>query len=502
MSEEYSRLMTLYKEQVILDQISGLARWDYETKMPQKGVQQRGEMFGLISKLDHELKTNKEIDSLLDTLEQSKVFKTLNADERRNILLIRREYDQQTKIPGELLVEQSKLMATAGQAWRKAKQENNWKEFEPFIEQHVNLAKQIAKHLNENMDPYDVMLDIFEPGMNQNRYDTLFNELRDGTVELLKKINEAEPGDRKLIKRRVTIKRQEKLMEELMKVIGFDLQAGRLDVAAHPFTSGPGMDDVRITTRYIINDFSSSFFSVAHEGGHGIYEQNSDPDVKFQPVSRYCSMGIHESQSRMYENIFCRSDKFWKYFMPVLNKITRDGFKDVKFNDFMKAINVVRPSMIRVEADEVTYNMHIILRYELERDLINGRIEVNDLPQLWNNKMEQYLGIVPETDSEGVLQDIHWSSGAFGYFPTYTLGNIYAAQFLKLGLEKAIPGWEKDLTKGNFKRINQWLHKNIHNVGNRFDPYDLVEKVTGEPPSAKYLLEYLNEKYASIYNLK
>ncbi len=497
----YDQVLEMYREKTVLNQVAGLVGWDYETMMPNKAVEQRGGMMAFLSKLEHQMSTDPKLGELLDSIEGSDDYSGLSDIERRNILLVRRTYDKSTKIPVELVVERSKLSATAIDVWQKAKENNDWKLFEPYLEKMVALMKKTAHHLDAEKDPYNVLLDFFEPGMDMDQYDTLFAELRDGTIDLINKINNSSVEvNRDLISKKVSTPIQEKLMDELISVIGYDMNGGRLDVAAHPFTGGPGYDDVRITTRYDEYDFASSFFSVAHEGGHGIYEQFVSPDYRYQPIGEACSMGMHESQSRFFENIICRSPGFWKFFFPKFKESTAGIYDDLDFDKFLRAINVVRSSKIRVEADEVTYNLHIILRYEIERDLINDRIKVSEIPEVWNRMTKEYLGIDIESDSEGALQDIHWCDGAFGYFPTYSLGNIYGAQFLNT-LEKEMPDWEDKVKNGDIKSIRLWLNEKVHHEGNLYDPADLVEKIAGEKPNVKYLLNYLNNKYSSLYKL-
>ncbi len=497
-NELYQKLMEISHQMVVLEQISGLLGWDAETMMPKKAVEQRGGMMAFLSKLEHEMTTDPELGKLISELEKIDSF---NEIEKRNIYLMRRNYDQKTKIPVELVVERAKLSMTAVDVWKKARAENDWNIFAPYLEKQIEINKKIANYLDPDKDPYDVLLDLFEPGMTIEKYNKLFDELKAGTIELINKIKNAEiKGNRDLITRKVDIPTQEKIMHKLMKIIGYDTEGGRLDITTHPFTGGPGYDDVRITTRYIEDDFASSFFSVAHEGGHGIYEQNVCPDHRYEPIGHSCSMGIHESQSRFFENILCRSEKFWEYFFPELIEMTGETFKDVKFNDFMRAINIVQPSLIRIEADEVTYNLHIIIRYEIERDIMHNKLDVKDIPAEWDRKYKEYLGVDVDSVANGALQDIHWSGGAIGYFPTYSLGNIYGAQFLNT-LKQDIPEWEDLLSKGNFIPIKEWLNKKIHHMGNKLDPIDLVTHVTGEAPNPKYLLNYLNDKYSKLYNL-
>ncbi len=498
LKDAYVELIGLCRERMVHTHVAGLVGWDTETKMPKKAIQQRGGMMAYLAKLGHQLGTNPRIGQLLEILEKHEDSGQLDANERRNVYLMRRAYDRATKLPQEFVIERSQHGTMAIDAWKKARAKNDWESFKPFLAKSLELAKKAANYLDPNKHAYDVMLDLFEPEMTKEQYKVLFKTLRDGTVELLGKIRDADAPDMSLIRRKVPVATQRELMDKLARMIGFDMERGRLDESAHPFTGGPGYDDIRITTRYDEDDIMSSFFSVAHEGGHGMYEQNMAPDRHYEPIGHHVSMGIHESQSRFFENMICRSSAFWEFYFPAFVKMTGEIFADAPLEDFVKAVNAVEPSKIRVEADEVTYNLHIILRFELELDLFEGRVSVDDLPAEWNKRMKEYLDVDIESDAEGVMQDIHWSSGGFGYFPTYTLGNMYAAQFLHY-LEKDIPDWEDKLRKGDLLALRDWMVEKIHNVGNLFDPADLVKHVTGEVPNAEYLLAYLNKKYGKLY---
>jgi carboxypeptidase Taq len=498
MKERYEELMTRFREVSVIGQIMMFVGWDTEVMMPKGGVEQRGNQQAYLARLNHSKITDPEVGKLLDEIKNSKDYDQLSDLEKRNIYLIQRDYDRQTKVPEEFIGEYTKATVIAVEKWKDARKKDDFSLFQPFLEKNFELTKQYANYLNPDLPPYEVLLDLFEPGMSVENYNKIFNPLKEATVKLIENCkNASKQPDSSLILREVPIKIQEKISDDIIPRLDYDLERGRLDTAAHPFTTG-AYDDVRITTRYSEKDFTSSLFAVMHEGGHACYEQNLPKDLRYQPAGNYCSMGLHESQSRFYENTIGRSKSFWYFYLPEFKKLTESTFADVEYDDFLLAINRVEPSLIRVEADEVTYNLHIILRFELERDLFEGRIQINELPQLWKEKMKETLGVTVETDADGVLQDIHWSSGSFGYFPTYSLGNLYAAQFFAKLVED-IPDWNVQLEKGNIKILTDWMKKNVQEKGNLYDPSELVKEVTGEYPNPKYLIEFLNKKYSGIY---
>jgi carboxypeptidase Taq len=350
--------------------------------------------------------------------------------------------------------------------------------------------------------PYDALIDIYEPKMTAESIATIFTGLRDGLVTILQKCQNArtqpDPG---VLKRKVAIADQRKLSKAIAAFLGYAVDSedagGRIDEVEHPFTTGY-YDDVRITTHYYEEDMASSLFSVLHEGGHAIYDQNFKQEWMFQPVGSSASLGFHESQSRFVENIIGRSREFWTYFYPKLNELTGNAFANLGLDEFVRAINHVRPSKIRVEADEVTYCLHVIIRFEIEQALIPERIEVKDLPAIWNQKYKDYLGVDIAHDAEGVLQDVHWSGGDFGYFPTYALGNIISGQLLQT-MQRSIPDWKDQIARGDFGPVKQWLVDNVHQHGDLFDPPVLIKKITGEPLNAQPYLAYLNEKCSWVY---
>jgi carboxypeptidase Taq len=356
--------------------------------------------------------------------------------------------------------------------------------------------------VKETKTPYEALIDNFEPRMSADTITKTFNGLLAGLKPLIAKIEVNKKPETIFLKQPVPVEEQRKVAQLITQTIGYDTVSanagGRVDETEHPFTSGY-YDDVRITTHYYPNNFASSLFSVLHEAGHAIYEQNINPLWVYQPIGSPCSFGIHESQSRFYENIIGRSNAFWKSFLPKVQQ-TAPSLSKLQLNSFVKAINEVKRSKIRIESDEVTYSIHIIIRFEIERDLFAGRIKINELPQVWNQKYSNYLGVQIENDSEGVMQDTHWASGLYGYFPSYALGNIYDGQILA-ALTKAAPYWQKEVAEGKLDIVNIWLKENIHSKGDLTDPEELIKQATGTNLDSKPYVTYLNKKYSSIYGL-
>jgi len=505
LKSSYDKLMAKAKEIKILQTIESIVHWDMETKMPPKGINLRSQQLAMLSQIEHRMSTDPEIETLLSKIEKHPDYDTLNALQRRNVYLIRKQYDEQTKLPEELVVETSRQRAITVDVWKKAKAAKDFSMFKPELEKLLELRKKAAEILMEvkaTATPYDALIDIFEPKMTAETIARIFEELRKGLVSIMTKcLSAPKQPDTSFLKRKFSVDVQRKISNELAKFMGYDVESskagGRIDETEHPFTTGY-YDDVRITTHYYEDNLASSLFSVLHEGGHAIYGQNLKPEWIYQPTGTSCSNGFGESQSRFVENIIGRSREFWVYFFPKFKGLTGNAFSDLALDDFVRAINMVRPSKIRVEADEVTYCLHVIIRFEIERELIAGKIAVADLPAVWNRKYKDYLGVDIENDSEGVMQDTHWASGYFGYFPTYALGNIYSGQIL-IELERAMPNWRDQIAKGNFHDVKKWLSENVHHYGNLYDPSVLIKKITGGEINVKPYLEYLNKKYSWIY---
>lgn len=505
LTSNYDKLMAKAKEVTILGTVESIINWDMETKMPPKAINLRSQQLAMLSQIEHRMSTNPEIETLLSKIEKHPDYDALNGLQKRNVYLIRKFYDEQTKLPEKLVVETARQQAITIDVWKKAKAAKNFSMFKPELEKLLELRKKAAEILMEVKDtrtPYDALIDIFEPKMTAETITQIFGELKEGLVTILRKCQSApKQPDASHLNRKVPLDVQRKISNELAKFMDYDVESpkagGRIDETEHPFTTGY-YDDVRITTHYYENSLASSLFSILHEGGHAIYDQGLKPEWIYQPVGTGCSLGFHESQSRFVENIVGRSREFWAYFFPKLKQLTGSTFSDVTLDDFVRAINQVKPSKIRVEADEVTYCLHVIIRFEIERELIAGKITASNLPEIWNRKYKEYLNVDIKNDSEGVMQDTHWAAGYFGYFPTYALGNIYSGQLLTV-LEKAMPNWKDQITKGSFHDVKKWLTANVHHYGDLYDPADLIKKITGEQINVKPYLEYLNRKYSWIY---
>jgi len=501
----YKKLMEKVKDLLTLQSATAIIHWDMETMMPPKAIGLRSQQLALLSRIEHRMSTDPEIGRLLEEVMRPSEYDKLDAVQKRNVYLVKKHYDEQTKLPEELVAEIAKQQAITVDVWKKAKAAKNFSMFKPELEKLVDLEKKAAEILmkvKETATPYDALIDIFEPKMTTKTITKVFNELREGLVSLLKKCENApKQPDVSILKRKVPIDVQKKIAKALAQVVGYDIESreagGRIDETEHPFTTGY-YDDVRITTHYYEDNFASSIFSVLHEAGHALYEQNLKKEWMFQPVGTGCSSGFHESQSRFVENIIGRSREFWVYFLPKLKEIAGNILSDVDLETFVHAVNQVKPSKIRVEADEVTYGLHIIIRFNMERDLFADKIMVKELPEIWNQNYKEYLGVEIENDSEGVMQDTHWASGSYGYFPSYALGNIYSGQILS-AMEKDLKNWREQVAKGNVTKVKEWLVKNVHAYGNLYDPEELIRKITGKELDVKPYLNYLNRKYSKLY---
>ena len=500
----YRKLLEKTKDIIILQTAESIIHWDMETKMPPRAVEQRSLQLALLSRTDHKMSTDPEIGKLLKQVNVNEAYQELNTLEKRNVYLIKRYYDEQTALPEELVSEKTKQQAITVNTWKRAKKAKNYTILEPELEKLLSLTKQEAEILmkvKETATPYDAMIDGNEPRMTAAQITPIFNKLQKGLKTLLEKIESSpKQPDTNILHQTVPVDAQQKIAVELAEALGYDVtspnSAGRIDETEHPFTTGY-YDDVRITTHYYPNDFASSIFSILHETGHALYDQDLNPEWKYQPIGSHCSMGIHESQSRFTENLIGRSREFWTNFLPII-KQSAPQLKNLQLEPFIHAMNKVAPSKIRVEADEVTYNLHIIIRFQIEQELFADKTQLNELPQAWNQKYRELLGLKIENDSEGVMQDTHWPSGYFGYFPSYALGNIYSGQLLAK-IKVDIPTWRQQLAEGNTKEIIKWLKNNVHFPSNLYDPADLIKKITGTTLDAEPYLKYLKEKYSALY---
>jgi len=505
LASDYEKLLGKLKQISILQSTKSIVEWDMETKMPPKGIGLRSQQLALLSQIEHRMITDPEIGLLLEGIKNHPGYEALDELQKRNVYLAKKQYDEQTKLPETLVVETARQQAIAIDTWKKAKPAKDFSMFKPELEKLFDLKRKAAEILMEvkkTATPYDALVDIFEPKMNSELIASIFNELRIGLSSVLDKcLSARRQPDPSILKRRVPIDVQRDISDSLARLIGYDVESknagGRIDETEHPFTTGY-FDDVRITTHYHEDNVAASLFSVLHEGGHAIYEQNLRHEWMYQPIGTGCSYGFHESQSRFVENIVGRSPEFWTYYFPQLRALTGNVFSDVRQEDFIHAINQVKPSKIRIQADEVTYALHIIIRFEIERALFAGKVQVAELPGIWNQKYMDYLGLKIENDSEGVMQDTHWASGLYGYFPSYALGNIYGGQILST-MEKDIPNWRSLIAKGDFGSIKQWLSRNVYAYGNLYDPADLLRRITGEKINVKHYISYLDAKYPKLY---
>ncbi len=498
--QAYLWLASHNRETALLASAEQLLAWDQRTLIPPKGHAHRAQQLALLARLIHEREIDPRVGEHLAQAEGSGLVADPLSPEAVNLREWRRNYDRAVKIPPEL-AEALALAAAEGQtAWEEARPLNDWAAFEPFLGRLVKLSREAAEALTYTTEPYDALLDGFEVGETAAGLASLFGALRDSLVRLLDDIQgSSRIPDITVLQRHFPQPLQEQFCREAVAQIGYDFAAGRLDYSAHPFSSGLGPGDARITTRYDEGFFNTAFFGALHEAGHALYEQGLPPEYWGAPRGMAASLGIHESQSRTWENLVGRSLGFWRGFFPRAQEIF-PALRDVKLEVFHFAVNRVAKSLIRVEADEVTYNLHIILRFELERALINGSLEVKDLPLAWNAKMQDYLELTPPDHRDGVMQDVHWSAGYFGYFPTYTLGNIYSAQF-SAAAAKDLRDLEGLFARGEFAPFLAWLRERIHSQGGRFRPRDLVRQVTGEERDSRFLVDYLTGKFKDLYGV-
>lgn len=472
-----------------------LAEWDMRVYMPKKGIEARSDMFAYISGEVYKLQTS---DTMKEYIEYFEGADNLDDVMKSAVRNCRKIYNQTKKIPENRYREFVKVASMSGAAWEEAKEKSDFSIFQPYLEKVTEFKREFIGYWGYQGDRYNTLLDFFEPGITVEKLDEVFGQLKKGIVDILEKIKSSKVEiNSSVFNKSFPKQQQQDFNMMLLKEIGYDLEAGRMDETMHPFTTDFGNKDVRITNHYYENEFRSALFSCLHEGGHGIYEQDIPDELEGTLLDGGASMGIHESQSRFYENIIGRSISFWKYFYPEVQK-RFSQFEGVSLEEFYKGINKVTPSLIRTEADELTYSLHVIIRYEIEKELINGRVEVKDLPGLWNAKYKEYLGVEPANDSEGVLQDVHWSDGSFGYFPSYALGNLYGAQFLNR-LKKDIPNLDDKLENGELEVIHEWLKDNIHKYGAVYEPAEIIKMVTAEELKADYFIEYLYDKYSKIY---
>ncbi len=502
--QEYSpklqKLVDLSAELEDLGHISAVLGWDQQINMPPGGSEERGLQTAAIGRIMHEKITSDEVAQLIQDLVEEIGDLEAETDAARMVKVSKRAVEKRTKIPLPLLMENIKATTMAHEAWVKAKSQSDFSIFQPHLEKIIDLRKQYADLFKPYDHVYDPLLDDFEPGMKTAEVREIFNQLRPQQVELVSAIAEKEPPDNAFLKQYYKEAYQEIVGRDVITRFGYDWNRGRLDIAPHPFTTGFGYGDVRITTRYLKDDGGSALFSTMHEAGHAMYDQGVPKKYRRHPLSGAASLAIHESQSRLWENLVGRSQAFWTFFYPSMQMLFPEYLANVSLGDFYRGINKVEPSLIRVEADEATYNLHIMLRLEIEIGLMEGTVAVADLPEIWNAKMEDYLGITPPDDAQGVLQDIHWSAGMVGYFPTYALGNLASVQLWDKMLEDH-PNIPDQIARGQFETILGWMREHVHQYGSKFEPQEIMQKATGSKITPEPYMEYLKSKYSEIYSL-
>jgi carboxypeptidase Taq len=497
-----SELLQHLHEMSDLQALSALASWDQHTAMPTGAVEVRGHQMATLEGLLHERWTAPRLGALLHELD-GVVKETKFSDADRGLVSrVLRSYDKATKLPRGLVEEMARVNASSVEAWVKARRQNDFASFAPWLQRTLDLQREVADRIGFEDTRYDALLDEYEPGLTARKVEELFTPVRNVSTTLLQRIQESgNTIDASCLEGSFPSQKQLELCDKALRNMGYDFTYGQVAQSAHPFTTSFGSPyDVRLTVRLSEQFLQMSLMAALHEGGHALYEQGVAPALVRTPLAGGTSLGIHESQSRLWENALGRSEPYWQGQYNIVRETFPEQFANVDVTTFVRALNRVQPSLIRVEADEVTYNLHIIIRFELEKALVNGEISVESLPALWNAKYRAYLGIEPPNDSDGVLQDMHWSGG-FGYFPTYTLGNLYGAQIFRK-LHSEFPDFDARLAKGDTAFVLNWLRERLYTFGGIYLPEELITRVTGEAPDPSYFVQYLTNKFEKIYALK
>ena len=499
MGEAYDALMVRMRELDVIGQIGGLLGWDQEVMMPPKGAPLRAEQLAWLSTESHKRMTDPEVGKLLAAAESEDDGGEI---EQGNLRIIRDSYDKATKKPTTFVEEFARHRSKSIVTWTEAREKNDFSIFRDDLAKMIEMSRELAGYLGYEDNPYDALLDLYESGLTVAKVDPLFAGLRESSVPLIKAVGELEdkPDCSWVHAHPWPKESQEALSQAISEAIGFDFKAGRRDESTHPFCGGSNPDDVRWTTRYDEKEPYGAIYGTMHETGHALYEQGRPRDLDFQPVGEADGLGVHESQSRLWENQVGRSLEFCEWSFPLWQKHFPANFEGVTPEMLWQAVNQVEPSLIRVEADEATYNLHVMIRYEVEKLLLNGELEVDDLPDAWDDMYEEFLGVRSPTRSEGVLQDVHWSMGAFGYFPTYTLGNLYSAQLLEAA-KRDIGDVESQIRNGDFTPLLEWMRTHVHARGSILEPADLMEEATGEQPKPDAFVSYLADKIGALYGV-
>lgn len=503
-SEALSVLRKNDSEIQLLTHTAAVLSWDQETYMPEGAVDERAKQLALLETLAHDKTTSEEVGRALESLgasdEQPQGDLSLSEEDRRFVRQLHRDHARAVRLPRELVQDFTESASRSQSAWAKARENDDFGAFAPHLKHIVELNREMADRIGYTEHPYDALLDEYEPFMKTSQVDSVFSTLRSELVDLVQQIQDRPQVDDSFLHASYPVGDQKKFANRILELLSYDRNRGRLDVSAHPFTESLGSNDVRITTRYSENYLPTGMFATIHETGHALYELGIDERYHGTILGTGTSLGIHESQSRTWENMICRSRPFWQGFYPRLQELFPEQLGSVSMEQFYRAINKVQPSFIRIDADEVTYSLHIILRFNLEKRIISNELQVDDIPDAWREESRELFGIAPETYAQGPLQDIHWSFGAFGYFPTYALGNLYGAQFLA-AMENEIPDVWSQVERGSFDEILGWLRTRIHRPGSSMTAEELVQAATGASLSPNHFVQYLHRKYKPIYGL-
>jgi carboxypeptidase Taq len=497
MNTHYEQYLKDTRKIAALYSASGVLGWDQEVYMPPNGAALRAEQNSVISGIIHELRTDQ---TYIDNIQRLLDDKTLNPAEHCNIRETWRGIERSRKFTKEFVENLSKVISESFAAWHQAKSANKFEIFAPHLEKLVAIKKEEASIVGYKDHPYNALIDEYEPGTTVAHLDILFADVKDQLVDFTKKIIAKPTSDDSFFYQEFPHEGQRNFCKQLLTEMGYDWNSGRMDIAPHPFCIGFSPNDTRITYRYKTNDLSEIIWSITHEGGHALYEQGLKPEYTGLPAGSAISLAIHESQSRLWENNVSRSRAYWEHYLPVLRKFFPGKLDQVSANDFYKACNKVESSLIRTNADELTYHFHVMIRYGIEKKLMDGSLAVNDLPKVWNESYKNYLGIDVPSDAEGCLQDVHWSHGSIGYFPTYSLGSFYAAQFFDAA-KRDLPTLKEDIGNGKLLGLREWLRENIHKHGMIFTADEMCKKVTGESLNFSHFMNYAKEKYGEIYSL-
>ena len=499
MADKYNALLEHLGDIQNLEDAASLLSWDQETAMPAGGAEARARQLGTLAKLHHELLTSDNTAELLDSASKEVDMDDYSSDAASIIRVMREDYEDATKLPTKFVAERAQTIALAHETWVKARANSDFGIFSDTLKKVIDFALQEAEYRGFDDHPYDALLGQYERGMTTAEVNRIFDGHRPALVELIAAIGEAQQVDASPITMSYDVDKQRDFALKMVEAFGFDFNRGAQAVSVHPFCTNFSKNDVRITTRFEPNFINTALFGMMHEAGHGMYEQGTSDSLEGTPLGTGTSLGVHESQSRMWENLVGRSKGFWSWAYPQLQQ-TFPQLNDVSLDGFYKAINKVEPSLIRVEADEATYNLHIILRFEIEKAILTGDLKVADLPDAWNSRFEEFFGIVPPNDAEGVLQDVHWSAGLMGYFPTYALGNLLSVQYYNKALSDH-PSIPDEIANGKFDTLLTWLNKNIHEHGRKFTAAELTRRVTGEDIQSDDYMTYLQTKFGDIYGL-